>query len=509
MRWFVVAAVFIYAVALAKPLALDEESYLWLGRVLDPADPYAWYRAWQGGNGAIYAHPPLYLWWRWLWSSAEALPLARLSGLPWVVLWAGASALWMRRVAHHPEVAAVGWLGSSTVWLGLQDSLMIDLPWVALTTAAVAGYREGLARRDARWHLAAGLALGAAIETKYPAALVLPVLALHGLRWGFPLAFWTPAALIVGGVEGAIFAARGEWHPWVAWMHRDEVAHGPLAGRTLGVLARGALLPCALALLYTRPAHAAAGAALAVGAVAWVRPEGLGSGELTLLLVCAAMGGALFWRGATGLLASPARRRKGDRDDSLLLGGLVAISFLGVVLLHNYASARYLLPAATPAAILLARSAEDVAHGKRLQLAASALGALLALGLAIADWAYCAAARDAARGVLASTEAASEGRGLFAAEWGARAELEAAGWQRIVDPSTAEPGTRVIVLANSGGRVPESWSPLASARVDGPFPLRVVDVQGQVGLYAETLGVLPFGFGKGPLEVAAIYEVAP
>jgi hypothetical protein len=37
----------------------------------------------------------------------------------------------------------------------------------------------------------------------------------------------------------------------------------------------------------------------------------------------------------------------------------------------------------------------------------------------------------------------------------------------------------------------------------------VVDVQGQVGLYAETLGVLPFGFGKGPLEVAAIYEVAP
>ncbi len=507
LRWFVVAAVGIYAVALAKPLAIDEESYRWLGRILDPAQPYAWFRAWQGGTGTIYAHPPLYLWWMWLWSGVESLPLARLSGLPWVLLWAGASAVWMRRTANHPEVAAAAWLGSSTVWLGLQDSLMIDLPWVALTTAALAGYREGLARKDARWFLAAGLTLGAAVETKYPAALVVPVLLLHGLRWGFPAAFWVPAALVVAGVEGRLFVTLGEWHPLVVWEHRSEVAHGPFDGRALGVLARAALLPCALGLFYTRPVHGALGAAVAVAAVAWARPPGLEGEEVALLLGCAALGGALLSRAAGSVFSGQSRRRKGDRDDALLLGGTVLATAIGVALFHNYASARYLLPAATPAAIALARSAEDVVHGKRVQLVASALGGLLAVGLAVADWQFCAASRDAARGALAAAEAEGGGPGLFAAEWSARAELEEARWQRVVDTEGVEPGTRVIVLTNSGGEVPDSWTPLASARGEGRFPLRVVDVQGHIGLYAETLGALPFGVSGRPLDVAVLYEV--
>ena len=509
LRWLVAAAVVLFAVALPKPLAIDEESYRWLGSVLDPAKPYAWYRAWQGGNGEIYAHPPLFLWWMWAWSGVESLPLARLSGLPWVVLWAGASAVWMRRSAQHPEVAAFAWLGSATVWLGLQDSLMIDLPWVALTTAALAGYREGLARRDGRWFLAAGLALGAAVETKYPAAVVVPVLLVHGLRWGFPLAFWLPAALVVGGVEGWLHAESGVWHPLLVWENRGVVAHGPLDGRALGVLARAALLPCGLGLLYTRPVHAAVGAALAVAGVAWVRPAGLEASGVALLIGCAAVGGALLARAGAALAVGPGRRRKGDRDDSLLLGGVMVATALGVVFFHNYASARYLLPAATPAAIALARSAEDVAHGKRVQLVASALGALLAMGLAIADWQFCRAGREAAQGALVAAEAEGGGPGLFAAEWSARAELEAAGWQRLVDPEGLPAGTLVIALANSGGAVPDSWVPLASARGEGQFPLRVVDVQGHVGLYAETLGVLPFGTGGRPLEVAVLYRVGP
>ena len=94
-----------------------------------------------------------------------------------------------------------------------------------------------------------------------------------------------------------------------------------------------------------------------------------------------------------------------------------------------------------------------------------------------------------------------------AAEWSARAELEEAGWKRVLKPASVEPGTRVIVLTNSGGEVPASWIPLASARGEGRFPLRVVDVQGHVGLYAETLGVLPFASGSRPLDVAVLYEV--
>ncbi len=506
-RWLVGAAVLIFAVALFKPLAIDEESYRWLGSVLDPARPYAWYRAWQGGNGSIYAHPPLFLWWMWLWSSVESLPLARLSGLPWVVLWAGASAVWMRRSAQHPEVAGLAWLGSATVWLGLQDSLMIDLPWVALTTAAMAGYREALARRDSRWFLAAGLALGAAIETKYPALVVVPILLFHGLRWGLPLAFWGSAFLVVAGVEGWLYLSSGEFHPMVAWEARGQIAHGPTDGRALGVLARAALLPCGLALAYTRPVPAAVGAALGVAGVAWVRPPGLEASDVALLIVTTGVGAALLARAGAALTAGPGRRRSGDRDDSLLLGGVVVATALGVIFFHNYASARYLLPAATPAAILLARSAEDVAHGKRVQLVASALGGLLAFGLAIADWQYCRASRDAARGALVAAEAEGSGPGLFAAEWTARAELEAAGWKRVIDTEGLPAGTLVIAMAQSGGAVPESWVPLASARGETVFPLRVVDVQGHIGLYAETLGVLPFGTGGRPAEVGVLYRV--
>ena len=75
------------------------------------------------------------------------------------------------------------------------------------------------------------------METKYPAAAVVPVLLVHGLRWGFPLAFWLPAAMVVGGVEGWLHAESGVWHPLVVWENRGVVAHGPLDGRALGVLA--------------------------------------------------------------------------------------------------------------------------------------------------------------------------------------------------------------------------------------------------------------------------------
>ncbi len=505
--WLVGATLLVYGVALLKPLAIDEESYRWLGRVVTWEDPYGWMRTWQGQQGWLYAHPPLFLWWAKLLSTLESLPLARLASLPWVLLWAGSSALWMRRTTHHPEVAGVAWLGSAIVVLGLQDSLMIDLPYVALSTAAVAFYREGLSDTRVPWTLLGGVALGAAIETKYPAALFALVLLLHGWRRGHPLAFWAPAAAMVGGVEGWLRTEHGEWHLAAVWRSRELVARGPLAGRLLGVLSRGALLPATAGLLYFRPVHAAIGLALAIGALVWARPVEIEAGGVVFLLLCASLGGAALSRGLDGLFQSPLRRRKGDRDDGILLGGMIAATFVGVILVHNYASARYLLPAATPLAIVLARSAEDLTSGKRVQLVVSGVGAVVAAGLAIADWQFCAAGEEAAERGLAAAAAREVPPGLFAAEWSARATLEAAGWKRMVDTDTPEVGSTVLVLGNSGGKVPASWEPIQVEEVEGGFPLRVVDVRGRVGLYAETLGVLPFGLSGRPLETAVLYEV--
>ena len=507
--WVLGSALLVYAVALAKPLAIDEESYRWLGRSLAWGDPYAWVRAWQGQEGWLYAHPPLYLWWMHMWSGVAALPLARLSALPWVLLWAGASALWMRRTTHHPEVAGVAWLGSATVVLGLQDSLMIDLPYVALSTAALAFYREGQSDRRARWMLLGGLALGAAVETKYPAALLVPVLLLHGLRRGLPATFWAPALGIVAGVEGWLFAQHGEWHPAAVWRSRAVVAHGPLAGRVLGAFARAALLPASAGLAYFKPVHAAIGTGLAVAALLWAHPSGLELGGLAFLLLCAALGATAFVRGLNGLLQSPLRRRKGDRDDGILLGGAIVATFVGVAAMHNYAAARYLLPAATPLAIVLARSAEDRPWGKRVQLLTSGIGAFVAAGVAIADWQFCAAGEEAAARGIAAAEARDLPPGYFAGEWSGRAVLEAAGWTRMGDPAAVEPGSHVLVLGNSGGKVPETWEPVQVEEVDDRFPLRVVDVRGHIGLYAETLGALPLGVTGHPLETAVLYEVRP
>ncbi len=508
-RWLVGAAVVVALVALGKDLAIDEESYRWLGRVVRAADPYDWSRAWQGHDGWLYAHPPLFLWWSSAWSDVESLPLARLSGLPWVVLWAASSVLWIRRTTHHPEVAAVAWLGSTTVVLGLQDTLMIDLPYVALSTAALAAYRESLYDPRPRWLLLGGVALGAAIETKYPAALLVPVVALHAWRNRVAArAYFGPAGAVVLGIEGWLYAQHQAWHPLAVWQNRELIAHGPLSGRVLGTLSRAALLPATAGLLYLRPAHAAVGAGLGLAALAWARPAGLDLGELLFLLVAAALGGAALSRGVGGLLASPLRRRKGDHDDALLLGGTVVATFLGVFFLHNYASARYLLPAATPLAILLARAAEEVAHGKRVQLSVSALAGVLATALAFADAQYTAAGRTAAQQALDAARVTDPRPGRFLAEWSARAALEDAGWRPLGEPAGAVSGETVIVLRNSGGRVPDSWEPLAAFPVEG-LPLRVIDVDAQIGLYAETLGVLPFGLSARPVETAVVYEVRP
>lgn len=504
--WLVGAAVVIFAFALPKPLAIDEESYLWLGRNVAFDNPYSWTRAWPGGDGFMYAHPPLHLWWMRLVSPLSSLPWIRLAALPWVALWAASSALWMRRTCHHPEMAAIAWLGSATVVLGLQDSVMIDLPYVALGTAALAAYREGLTDRRVGWMLAAGLAFGLAVETKYPAAALGLVFALHSWRHGAAMVFWAPAAAVIGGTEAWLYAVHGRWHPAVVWETRGLLPRGPLAGRVLGALARGALLPATPALLLARPVHAAVGLGLAVAALAWARPPGLAAAEVVFLLVCAALGAMALSRAAGGLFASPLRRRKGDRGDSLLLGGAVVVTFVGVMAFHNFASSRYLLPAATPLAILLARSAEDVSVGKRLQVLVSSAAGALAIALAVADWQFGAAGKAAAQKALASAEVSEPG--LFVGEWSGRAALEAAGWTRATDLASIPIGNRVIVLANSGGAVPETWQPLEVVEIEGGLPLRVVAVRDSIGLYAETLGPLPFGVSGRALESAVIYEVA-
>ena len=71
--------------------------------------------------------------------------------------------------------------------IGIQDTWMIDLGFLALSTASVACYREALVQREMLEEsslLRAGLLLGLAASYKYPALVLLLLFAAHLHRAG-------------------------------------------------------------------------------------------------------------------------------------------------------------------------------------------------------------------------------------------------------------------------------------------------------------------------------------
>ena len=184
------------------------------------------------------------------------------------------------------------------------------------------------------------------------------------------------------------------------------------------------------------------------------------------------------------------------------------MTLLGVTFFHNFASARYLLPAALPAALLLNRSAEEVEGGKGLQRVAVLLGGILSLALAVADLRFGKAGEQVAADLIEKTRREGREAGLFEGEWSFRYRLEAAGWRHRKPGEIVGPGTLLAVSENSASNQNdlESLSPLWRLESSDSFPLRVVDVGQSIGLYAETLGVFPFGWSRSPLEAVTVYE---
>lgn len=507
-RWLPLAALAAVLPFLGKLPALDEESYLWLGARLDPLRPYDWVRAWPpyDQDGFVYAHPPGWLWWMALWRPfAQWLPLERLLvGAPWVLLLGWAVGRLAERVTRHPSLAGGLWLSSTIVVLGLHDTLMIDLGATALATAALAVEVDAARSGDRRLALLSGVLLGLAAITKYPALAAAAAVGIFQARTGFRSATWLGFLAVFGGVEGAMALAYGRDHLWEVWTRREEIARGPLDERLVGVLARMALLPLPLVLVRAEPAVAAAGALAGLLALVVGRPAGLSGGEVAELAGWVMVGGMGLARLVRGLRPATAKRRRDDAGEAWLLAVFGALWVGGVVGVHNYASARYLLPVAAPVALLVARSAEEVRGGKALVRVSMVLSAALALGVAVADLRFARAGAEVAR------QAASRGpAGYFAGEWSFRWAMEARGWTRWQPGLELAPGTRVVVVDQaSPGVVPHAhWQPVDRVESNDRFPLRVVDLGARVALHAETLGPLPIGFGVGPIEGATIYEV--
>jgi hypothetical protein len=87
--------------------------------------------------------------------------------------------------------------------------------------------------------------------------------------------------------------------------------------------------------------------------------------------------------------------------------------------------------------------------------------------------------------------------------------MESAGWTRYRPDEALPAGTWVVVAdnASAGTVATDVLEPVRRVVSEDTFPVRVVDLAGNVGLYAETLGMLPFGVRRGPLESATLYRV--
>ena len=106
----------------------------------------------------------------------------------------------------------------------------------------------------------------------------------------------------------------------------------------------------------------------------------------------------------------------------------------------------------------------------------------------------------------AATTTPTAANGFFAGEWSFRGVFEAAGWRRHVPGRPLPPCSWLVVAENASPGESPPLDPLAHFESEDRFPLRVVDLRHHVGLHAETLGPLPFGLARGPLESATLYR---
>ncbi|MEY3211408.1 MAG: Dolichyl-phosphate-mannose-protein mannosyltransferase, partial [Pseudomonadota bacterium] len=432
-----VACAVIVALAATRPPVLDEEVYLNIAAQLQrhPWRPYDWWRPMQpwGDDPApdafLFAHPPLHLLWVSLWTALLPWgPALRLAvAAPFALLLGAAAGDLLHRESPRAQRGAWLWLASPILWLALQSGLMIDLGVVALSTAALAArLRAQEEPHRPGWEWAEGALLGLACLWKYPALILVFVLTLDALRTGRrPWRAIFTFGLIFGGAQLGLAAVYGEPHLLHVLTEAAQISRGPLGGRALGAVARlgVALSPILLLALGIRWRIAVIALAAPLTLIA------LQEGAYTLvdhgLMALFLIGGLSALGVAVSALTKPGR--------SWLYGAWALAAVIGVIVGHNYASGRYLLPAILPLAIL---GAEQLSRRWMI------LGALPWFALSVATSVAEHRQAQAAVNVVAQLTAAQPTPGVFTGEWTARWALSRAGW-RFVSPGAAlPPGTR-------------------------------------------------------------------
>ena len=526
-RWFIVALFALFLPFLGKAPVVDEESYLFMANAIaeHPFEPYDWWRNWQpwgsevSSNSFHFAHPPLHLWWMAIWHSlvGEGPLLRFLAAAPWIFLFGISAASLAKNTTRNPGLVLLVCLSSPVLILGLHDGMMIDLGVLALSTASVAAYRQGLSTRgqfDPKKALHAGLFLGLACSYKYPALLLLPLYLVHLHRLGLlknAQQLWLGFFAVFGGIQAYLTITYGQVHLLSALQSATELDRSSLPQRSAGMFVRlgFALSPLLLLSASHLRRHLLPGAAIGFFSL-WTLGRGdLESIGMIVMFVFATAGGAFFTRGLVGIWPQKSRgRRQRDREDGLLIGGWASLVLLSIMFGHNYADSRYLLPALLPLSLLVVRSSAQQAGTKPWMRIGSIGWAALGLCVAIADYRFASASQKIAQSIAEEHEPAR-----FSAEWTIRHTLEKQDWV-FWHPSmeggeyALKPGEKVVIFQNGGSNSPpENAEKLIRMRSPEHFPLRLLDAVVDAGYHSEGLGRLPIGWSSGPMVEGTIYKV--
>jgi 4-amino-4-deoxy-L-arabinose transferase-like glycosyltransferase len=523
--------VFLLPLLLGAPFAgrtyfVDDHYHVLMARgLLDhPARPYDFvaddagpgHRGWERGQPPRMVNPPLHHY-------ALALFWKLTGGRLWAVrllsLFFSAGAALMifflaRRFVVPPVPAAVLSALSPAFWLS-SHALLIDSTLMFFFCAALWAWTEGLARRSAGWLAASGVAMGAAILTKYTGGYV-GVLAL--LYWAVagPRPRWKPAPLFLA-IPAAVL---GLWSLWNLWAygapHLTESSKRVMQSFAWShVLVFLSFLTGSLGFPFFAVPRTRRG--VAVAGSAW--------GALTVLGVLA---GFTLFQGAfiaslvvlgtvfLGDVLTVAVRSPFSGDRFLALWLLLgAVQMIWVM---QWVAARYYLTLLPPAVFLFLRALRTRrAHAPEAfgRVVARTAGVLFLLGggLAVADWAQAETGRRIVDDLRRDAPVAPSGRKFILWDsFRAGDLLKEDGWQPAFPETVFVPGD---LLLRPEVVMPPWWfgpgrPPLAVRAIHNypcRFPVRVMDNRGAAGFYASAWGPLPFTLSRSPLERYTLFEV--
>jgi hypothetical protein len=429
-----------------------------------------------------------------------------------------------RRFSPFPLASTLFVLASPAFALPAQ-SLMTDMPSLALTLAAIALFIEGADSGRGRLLFAAGALLGLALLTRYTViaaiAIWLAYLAIlrRPPRHLLPALAGTTLVLLPWMVQNLV--VHGQLHVLVGLVQVARVnAARPegvnLAVNTLCDVAAlgGVSWPVAVLLLFAgagRRRLAALAAALAVATLVCTLAAGEGGpllgyagGSLAAMIAATALG---FF-----LIAEALRAAFGAGRDGLFLAAWLAVACFAAFCVLPFGATRYMLPTLPALSWLLARGTASPATRMARVGARAALGLTIALSLALgaADQEFAATYQSFAASKAWRGDAK---RVYFLGDWGFRYYMERAGCRFLFSTDVSPQAGDLVVRAYTARLhdMSDALRPrltlLDAQEPRGRWPLRLLNHEARAGFYSHGWGFLPYAVSTEPLDRFEVYRV--